>query len=189
MADYKFSQAHNEAELQQEHMHFMDTYNHLQHWAHQKRKVGSRTPHEVLSWVRGKIITSRQLNAAFRETLWNRTTTRAGYVLVQNYYLYAERALNRQRVCLWLWDDTLRIDYRDELLASYPCHYDHEAHAIQKLGEPTLYENCFAQQQPQLLELNPDQWQRVTQQVGQRHRTRRLNSRSQLKLPGLRAKK
>lgn len=188
LGDFQFEQATSEAELQNAHMRFMDVYNSLEHWAHQKRKAGQRTPHEVLSWVRGRALTSRQLNRAFRETLWKRVTNRAGYVVVQNYYLYAERALSRQPVSLWLWEDTLRIDHRDEPLASYPLSYDHEKHAIERVGEPILHDNHFAQQQPQLLQLNAEHWQRVSQRAPQ-HRTRRpRTSRAQLRLPGIAAK-
>jgi hypothetical protein len=96
--------------------------------------------------------------------------------------------LNRQRVCLWLWDDTLRIDYRDELLASYPCVYDGENEQIRRIGEPILHDNRYAQQQPQLLQLDPEQWQRVSQRlVGQRRRV--MSHRTQLKLPGIVARK
>ncbi len=80
-----------------------------------------RTPQAVLSWVRGSIPQAHAMTRAFRELRWQRMTDRAGYVLIQNYYLYAERAASRQRVCLWLYDDALRIDYRDEVLATYPC--------------------------------------------------------------------
>jgi transposase len=184
LGDPLFERAKDEDELQQAHMQFMEIYNSSEHLAHQKRKVGRRTPQAVLAWVRGRLLSPRQISHAFRETLWNRKTNKAGYVLVQNYYLYAERALSRQRVCLWLWDDTLSIDHRDELLASYPCAYDAEQHHIKKLGEPTLHENRFAHQQPQLLQLAPKQWQRVSQrQVGQRRRT--AAGRAQLRLPGI----
>ena len=56
--------------------------------------------------------------------------------MVQNYFLYAERALARQPVCLWLWEDTLQIEHQDELLASYPCSYDAGEHQLQRLGKP-----------------------------------------------------
>jgi hypothetical protein len=194
MGDYKFEQARSQSELQAEHMRFMDVYNSIEHLAHQKRREGQRTPRDVLSWVswvRGNVLTSRQLNRAFRETLWNRVTNRAGYVMVQNYYLYAERALSRQPVSLWLWEDTLRIDHRDELLASYPLSYDHEEHTIKRVGEPTLHDNHFAQQQPQLLQVSAEQWQRVSQRAPL-HRTRtrsRGTNRTQLRLPGIVAKR
>lgn len=188
MGDYQFEQAKSEAKLQQAHTNFMEVYNSREHQAHQKRKASMRTPEKVLSWVRGQPVSSRRIGQAFRELLWTRTTNTAGYVLVQNYYLYAERALNRQRVCLWLWDDTLRIDHRDELLASYPCSYDAQQHHIQKVGEPRLHENRFAHQQPQLLELAPEQWQRITQRVASRRRAVR-SGRGQLRLPGLGLKK
>lgn len=95
-------------------------------------------------------MSQRQVQRGFRELLWTRTLDRAGYALVQNYYLYGERAANRQRVCLWLWDDTLRIDCRDELLASYPCTYDPDQKALRAVKEPILHPNHFAQEQPVL---------------------------------------
>jgi hypothetical protein len=188
LGDPLFEHAHNEEQLQRAHMHFMELYNSREHQAHQKRKAGIRTPEKVLAWVRGQPVPARRISQAFRELLWTRTTNAAGYVLVQNYYLYAERALNRQRVCLWLWDDTLRIDHRDELLASYPCAYDAEQHHIKKLGEPTLHENRFAHQQPQLVELATEQWQRISQRAAARRRVGR-SDRHQLRLPGLGARK
>ncbi len=59
------------------------------------------------------------MEAVLRETLWLRTTGRAAYVLVQNYFLYAELAAIRQRVCLWLWEYTLHIECQEEVMASY----------------------------------------------------------------------
>ena len=188
LGDHQFERARNEEELQRAHMRFMELYNSREHSAHQKRKATMRTPETVLAWVRGQPVSPRRISRAFRELLWTRTTNAAGYVLVQNYYLYAERALNRQRVCLWLWDDTLRIDHRDELLASYPCTYDAEQHHIQKLGEPTLHENRFAHQQPQLLELAPEQWQRISQRAAGRRRVRQSDQ-DQLHLPSLGVRK
>ena len=138
--------------------------------------------------MRGQPLGKRQLESALRETLWLRITDRAGYVLVQNYFLYAERAANRQRVCLWLWDDTLHIDYQDEVLASYACSYDQKTHQIKKLGEPTLYENRFSRQQPQLLQIGPEQWQRITQRhKGQRRRM--TTDPTQRQLPGIAVQK
>ena len=166
----------------------MDTYNGLEHLAHQKRRVGARTPRDVLSWVRGRVLSARQLDQAFRETLWQRTTNRAGYVVVQNYYLYAERALQRQPVCLWFWEDALQIEHQEELLASYPCAYDPAEHAIRRVGEATLHDNRFARQQPQLLHLAPEQWQRVSQRA-MTNRQRITRDRTQLRLPGLAVRK
>jgi transposase len=136
MTDHKFAALTSEVQLQAEHTAFLDLYNSMGHAAHQKRRDGKRTPHDVLSWVRGQPLSKRQLEAAMGETLWMRTTDRAGYVLVQNYFLYAERAANRQRVSLWLWDDTLHIDHRDEVLASYTCSYDQKTHQIRSWANP-----------------------------------------------------
>jgi len=183
MADPQFARCQNEAELQQEHTRFLDRYNRSSHSAHLKRKDGKRTPQDVLAWVRGEPLTTQRVARAFRELLWTRTLDRAGYALVQNYYLYAERAASRQRVCLWLWDDTLRIDCQDELLASYPCAYDSQRGELRTVHEPTLHPNHFAQQQQALFHLGPEQWQRVNRLAKQQRRRRIVRGRGQKKLP------
>jgi transposase InsO family protein len=100
IGDPHFARGLDEAGLAQTHAWFIERYNSSTHSAHQKRKDGRRTPGEVLSWVRGEPMSQRQVQRGFRELLWTRTLDRAGYALVQNYYLYGERAANRQRVCL-----------------------------------------------------------------------------------------
>ena len=186
LGDHQFEKAKTEAELQQAHIQFMDLYNRMEHLAHARRKPEQRTPRDVLSWVRGQPLSTRQMNAAFRETLWKRMTNRSGYVVVQNYFLYAEQALARQPVCLWLWENTLQIDHQDELLASYPCSYDAQEHCLKKLGEPVLHDNRFARQQPQLLCLETEQWQRVTQREAQRRQRVAIDP-TQRRLPGMAA--
>jgi len=56
-------------------------------------------------------------------------------------------------------------------------------------GEPTLHENRFANQQPQLLALAPEQWQRVSQRKAGQQRRRISGGRAQLCLPGISLKK
>lgn len=182
IGDPQFARCSDEAGLAQTHAWFIERYNSSTHSAHQKRKDGRRTPGEVLSWVRGEPMSQRQVQRGFRELLWTRTLDRAGYALVQNYYLYGERAANRQRVCLWLWGDTLRIDCRDEVLASYPCTYDPDQKELRGVKEPTLHPNHFAQEQPVLFELGQEQWQRVSRLHRQKRR-RFANRADQPRLP------
>jgi hypothetical protein len=182
MADSQFARTHSEAELQHEHTRFLDRYNASSHSAHAKRRDGKRTPQQVLAWVRGEPVSIRRTGRAFHEMLWTRTLNDAGYALVQNYYLYGEQAASRQRVCLWLWDDVLRIDCQDELLASYPCVYDAEAGQLRQVQEPTLHSNHFAQQQGRLFVLSEEQWTRVNR-LQRQQRRRVVPGRHQLCLP------
>jgi hypothetical protein len=94
----------------------------------------------------------------------------------------AKRAASRQRVCLWLWDDALRIDCRDELLASYPCTYDAASNELRKVQEPTLHPNRFGQQQGALFTLNQEQWQRI-RRLNREHRARFSRCRNHPQLP------
>jgi hypothetical protein len=114
IGDPQFAKCSDEAGLAQAHAWFIERYNSSTHSAHQKRKDGRRTPGEVLSWVRGEPMSQRQVQRGFPRTVMDAHARSGEDTLVQNYYLYGERAANRQRVCLWLWGDTLRIDCRDE---------------------------------------------------------------------------
>jgi len=87
----------------------------------------------------------------------------------------------RGRLC----DDILCIDCRDELLASYPCGLDETTGHIQGLGEPTLHDNRFARAQPRLLEIGPEQWQRLRRLDQMRRRSRGHGRCAQLPLPEL----
>jgi hypothetical protein len=161
IGDPQFARCSDEAGLAQAHAWFIERYNSSTHSAHLHRKDGRRTPGEVLSWVRGEPMSQRQVQRGFRELLWTRTLDRAGYALVQNYYLYGERAASRQRVCLWLWDDTLRIDCRDELLASYPCTYDPDQKELLTLSKNLRFIQHFAGE-PAVLSSWSEQWPRIT---------------------------
>jgi transposase InsO family protein len=183
LGDAAFARCQTEEELAQSHAHFIELYNASEHLAHQRRKAQMRTPEAVLAWVHGQVVSPSRLHAAFSALRWQRTLDRAGYVLLQNYYLYAERAAGRQRVCLWLCDDALHIDCRDELLASYPCIADALTGQIAQVNEPLLHANSFARQQPRLFQLSPDQWQRLTHLHKQRRRRGSQNSHYQLVIP------
>ncbi len=183
LADAHFARCQSEEELACEHARFIETYNSCEHLAHQKRAQDKRTPQAVLSWVRGIQLPLRELNTAFASLRWQRTLDAAGFVLLQNYYLYAEKAANRQRVCLWLCDDTLHIDCHDELLASYPCAAQAFTGELRRVGEPQLYANSFAREQPRLLELSPSQWQRVVHLQKQRRQRTSRTAKGQLSLP------
>jgi transposase len=183
LGDAAFTRCQTEGELAQAHARFLETYNSGEHLAHQKRVEGKRTPQAVLSWGRGHIWSPRRLQMAFSSLRWQRTLDKAGFVLLQNYYLYAEKAANRQRVCLWLCDGTLHIDCQDELLASYPCVAEVFTGELRRVDEPQLHPNSFARQQPRLLELSPNQWQRVVRLQKQHRKPTSRTAKGQLPIP------
>ena len=65
MADWNFARAQSWEELLTSHDQWVSDYNHQDHWAHQKREDGRRSPLRVLDWVRGRAVRGETLDRAF----------------------------------------------------------------------------------------------------------------------------
>jgi hypothetical protein len=61
LADFKFEQAQTLGEVQNQHAVFIETFNTTSHWAHRHRGTGSRTPVDVLGWLRGRHVEPKRL--------------------------------------------------------------------------------------------------------------------------------
>jgi hypothetical protein len=119
LADAKFERADTLEAIQAEHAQFIEAYNTTPHWAHQERGDGLRTPIEVLSWVRGRVVDPETLRSVLRHLEVERTVNRQGYISVQRFYIYAERGPARKRVAIWLYEGRLHIEYQQTMLARY----------------------------------------------------------------------
>jgi transposase InsO family protein len=117
LADAKFEQAGTLERIQEEHAAFVQTFNETPHWAHRKRRDGLRTPVAVLQWVPGRKVALAEVERVFKTAQFMRTVNRHGYVSSQRFYVYAERGLARQRVAVWIYEGTGRIEYEQALLA------------------------------------------------------------------------
>jgi putative transposase len=173
LADCKFEQAQTLGEMQQQHATFIATFNTTLHWAHRQRDEGSRTPVDVLGWLRGRHVEPKRLRELFGRTGFLRTVNRYGFVSVQRFYLYAEDGLSRQRVSIWICEGELSIEYHQTLLARYHCAYDPQRRQLHDVREPTFYPTPFASPQLELLELDEEQWS-TFQRRPAKHYSRRL---------------
>jgi putative transposase len=173
LADCKFEQAQTLGEVQNHHAAFIETFNTTAHWAHRQRDDGSRTPVDVLGWLRGRRIEPKRLRELFGRTGFLRTVNRYGFVSVQRFYLYAENGLSRQRVAIWIYEGELSIEYQQTLLARYRCAYDPQHRQLQDVSEPTFYATPFASPQLELIELDEVQWIKFQRRPA-RHYSRRI---------------
>ncbi len=171
IADFKFEQAQTVQEIQNVHAQFIDTFNTTRHHAHQERTDGRHTPMAVLSWVRGRVIDPDRLHPLFQRLQFTRTVNRYGFVSVQRFYLYAEQGLSRQRVSVWIYEGSLRLEYQDTLLAQYQADYDQHKQ-LQHINQPTLYQTPFASPQLELFALDDEQWLKVYHRAYQRRQKR-----------------
>jgi putative transposase len=103
MADWHFSQAESWAELVEAHDRFFEDYNAQEHFAHQRREDGRRSPGEVLSWVTGMRFHPKDLERAFFSERRTRVLDGLGYATLMRWRLYAERASPASRRTCGSW--------------------------------------------------------------------------------------
>ena len=119
MADHYFAQAEDWPRLLEEHDRWMADYNLQEHYAHQHRKEGRRSPSAVLSWVRTPRFQEENLERAFFLARHTRTVDDLGYLVLQRHRLYAEEGLAGMEVAVWVAEDELTVEYDGEALSRY----------------------------------------------------------------------
>jgi hypothetical protein len=124
MADHYFAKAENWIELLEEHDRWMHDYNVQEHYAHQHRKAGRRSPSEVLSWVKRPRYQEEDLARAFFSARYRRTLDELGYLVFQRFRLYAEEGLAGREVAVWVEEDNLSVEYAGEVLCRYEVECD-----------------------------------------------------------------
>jgi transposase InsO family protein/transposase len=154
------------------HTRFVETYNTTAHWAHRDRPDGRRTPADVLDWVTGRWVAAETLQHALRHLHITRTVNQHGFVSIQRFAIYAERGLARQRVAVWVYDDRLRIEHQQTLLAQYAVTHDRRARRLKTVTQPTLADTAYADPQLELFELDETQWKKVFQRPARRSHRR-----------------
>jgi putative transposase len=119
MADHYFAKAENWSGLLEEHDRWVRNYNLQEHYAHQHRKVGRRSPSEVLSWVKTLRYREEDLARAFFSARYTRMLDGLGYLTLQRFRLYAEEGLAGTEVVVWVAEDALTVEYGGEALSRY----------------------------------------------------------------------
>lgn len=169
--DAAFDRAASFDELQQHHAAFVELFNTTPHWAHRMRADGSRTPTEVLAWVRARPVAPDELRSVLRHLRFERSVRPNGYFSLQKFNIYAERGIARHRVSVWLYEGRLQVTYRDALLARYTLYYDRKHKQIQRITDPVLFATAYASPQLEFWELDETQWRKVLERPTVQRRT------------------
>jgi len=158
MADHYFQRAEDWSGLLEEHDRWMNDYNVQEHYAHQHRKEGRRSPSEVLAWVRTPRFREEDLARAFFSARYTRTLDGLGYLVLQRFRLYAEEGLAGTEVAVWVAEDALTVEYGGEALCRYEVECD-PASGVSSVGRlrsvkaHTLFETSIIVPQPRLFDL------------------------------------
>ncbi len=158
MADYHLERASGWEEMLSIHKRFVDEYNAQVHWAHRDRQDGRDSPAEVLGWVRGTVYPEEVLHRVLYATQYTRHTDNYGYVRLKNWRFYGERGLAGTPVSVWVYDGSIRLEYRTVLLSMYSFEFASHRIQIRRVGNPRLADTPYRSPQLSLFELGPDEW-------------------------------
>jgi putative transposase len=174
MSNYHFEQAKSWEQAKDIHRRFVEDYNHQPHWGHRKRDDHRHSPAEVLGWVTGKLWTQEQLHRIFYAHRFLRHLDRFGYVRFRRWKLYGEEGLARRQTVLWLYGDTLTLEYANAPLSQYTLEYQPDKRHFRRVKDSRRFETPY--QSPQLHLWGPDivEWhlaQRLPDYVSRRSRS------------------
>jgi putative transposase len=149
MADHHFAKAKNWSGLLEEHDRWIHDYNLQEHYAHQHRKEGRRSPSGVLSWVKTLRYQEEDLARAFFSVRYTRILDDLGYLILQRFRLYAEEGLAGTEVVVWMAEDALTVEYGGEALSRYEVECDPAAGVslvgrLRRVNAHTLFETSIA---------------------------------------------
>jgi hypothetical protein len=102
-----------------------------------------------------------ELHRIFYQTRSLRRIDQLGYVRFRHWRLYGERGLAKQRATLWLYGETLTIEFSDQPLAQYGIDYESDHHHSRAIKAHRLFETQFQSLQQALWELGDGEWLKV----------------------------
>lgn len=127
MADAQFAQATTWRALVDAHACWIADYNWQDHWAHQDRDDGWRSPARVLNWVRGRIFAEADVRHLFYTLRFRRKVDRMGFLRFRHWKVYGEAGLTGEAVAVWLYEEELLVVYEDGGFCITP--HMHQAYA------------------------------------------------------------
>lgn len=161
MADWQVSKTESWAELVASHEEFVANYNYQVHWAHRRRQDNRLSPAEVLGWVHGMQRDPAELHRIFYTTRFGRTLDTLGYVRFRHWRIYGEQGLARQRAAVWLYGETLLLEFSDEPLAQYSVAHAPDHRHLRDIVPRQLFETQYRSPQLPLWELGDGEWLKV----------------------------
>lgn len=158
MADAKFALATSWEQMIATHRQWMVDYNVQRHWAHEKRTDGCHSPAEVIGWHKGTMYPPQILDRILFATRYTRYLDKHGFVRFQNWKLYAERGLAQEPVSVWVYEGSLKIEYKTVLLSKYSVQLQEDRKHLREVSNPRLAETPFHSPQLTLIDVAPHEW-------------------------------
>ncbi len=81
-----------------------------------------------------------------------------GFLRFQNWKLYGERGLAREPVTVWVYEGSLKIEYKAVTLSKYSVELQEDRKHLRQVSNPRLAETPFRSPQLTLIDVGPDAW-------------------------------
>jgi len=98
------------------------------------------------------------LNRILFATRYTRHLNQQGYLRFHDWKLYGERGLANEEVAVWVYEGTLKIEYKAVTLSRYTVELQEDRRHLKQVSRPRLAETPFRSAQLTLFDLGPDQW-------------------------------
>jgi putative transposase len=161
LADYHFAQVTSWQGAKDVHARWMNEHNYQAHWAHRARADGRLSPAEVLGWVRGRLWEPQRLHRVFFSHRFGRWLDRLGCVRFRHWRLYGELGLARQRATLWLYNETLTVEFANTPLSQFRVSYQPDKKHLRQITEPHHFETQYRSPQRELWDSGTVEWHLV----------------------------
>jgi hypothetical protein len=174
MADHAFARAESWQGLLAVHDQWVADFNYQVHWAHRQRQDGRHSPAEVLGRVVGSQRTPEQLDRIFYAIRFGRRLDRAGYVRFRHWRLYGEAGLSGRHAAVWLYKETLTVEYAEEPLSQFAIAYQPDRQYLRQVTEPRRFATRFESPQDPLWPEGAVEWHLVQRLPAYAARRRRI---------------
>jgi putative transposase len=158
LADHAFSNARTWPEIQQAHQTWWTNYNTEHHYAHRERQDGRHSPSEVLRGVLGRTYPEEVLSRVLYATQFTRQLDRHGYVRFRSWRFFGEDGLAGEEVSVWVYEDTLKIEYQTTALSLYSLTFQRGSQQIAEVKNPRRIQTLFRSPQLDLWQLSDTEW-------------------------------
>jgi hypothetical protein len=186
LADHAFSNARTWPEIQQAHQTWWHNYNAEHHYGHRERQDGRHSPSDVLRGVLGRTFPQEVLARALYATQFTRHLDRHGYVRFKHWRLFGENGLAGEEVSVWVYENTLKIEYQATALSLYSIRLSSDQQQITEVKNPRRLETHFRSPQLDLWQVSDTEWLLALRrpELGERKKRTKVVARaSQLVLP------
>jgi hypothetical protein len=128
LADYGFSNACTWPQIVHEHKKWWQNYHAEHQFAHRARQDGRHSRQEVLRGVPGRTYPNEVLSRVLYTTQFTHHLDTHNYIQFRHWRFFGEDVLAGEEVPVWVYDQTLNIEYQATALSLYSITFqpDHQ---------------------------------------------------------------